>query len=105
MKELTLTQSEGLKIGRRGAYVPRVASVRQAADHLGITCWVEKREPKPMDAAERTLRQMVDMGDRYELMYGITFSGDDYECGDQPRDIGGTIRGIAITRGLVLPMK
>lgn len=96
---MTLTQSENLKIGERGVYVPKSnGALERRCCALGIVCWLEKRAPKPMDASERTLREFVDMGERYELVYGITFEGKDYDCGDMPRDLGGVVKGIAIAR-------
>lgn len=97
----TLTQSEQLKIGERGIYVPKSGGKLEArCIALGIICWLDKRAPEPETESDRALRAFIDLGERYELVYGITYAGKDYDCGDMPRDIGGVVKGIAIERGV-----
>lgn len=99
--ERSTIPSERLSIGERGAYIPKAGGKMEARCRLlKIKCWLEKRKPKPMDDSERTLRQFIDLGARYELVYGLTFKGVDYDCGDMLRDLGAVVRGIAIVHGL-----
>jgi hypothetical protein len=93
----TLTQSENLKVGARGDYKsgPEFTARCEA---IGVSLWVEKRPAKP-DAFTRNLRTFVSLPGDYKLVYGISFQGADYDCGDMPRDLGKVLRGIEIALG------
>jgi len=93
----TLTQSESLKVGARGEYKggPEFTARCEA---IGVSLWVEKRPAKP-DAFTRNLRTFVSLSGDYKLVYGISFRGADYDCGDMPRDLGKVVRGIEIALG------
>lgn len=99
-KRVTLTQSEELKVGQRGQYQFQDSKLAAASASAGITAWIEKRK-SDITADDRNLRQFVDISVGYKLVYGITFEGKDYDCGDMPRDLGRVIRGIRIAKGLV----
>ena len=89
----TLTQSESLKIGERGPFISASEVFNIRIKKLGIVCWVEKRRKAP-SGADKILREFIDIPTDYELIYGITYKGRDFDCGDFPRDLGKVIKGI-----------
>lgn len=95
---MSITQSETLKIGQRGEYIPKGITLSRC-EKLNIKCWVEKRKHTP-DEFEKNLRTFVDIPVDYRLVYGITWNGKDYDCGDVPRDMGYVIKGVAIANNL-----
>lgn len=102
MKTPTLTQSENLKIGQRGPYIVKPGSVcDRRCKNLGIVTWVEKRRA-PVTEADRNLRQFIDIPTGYNLVYGITYKGQDFDCGDMPRDISAVTRGVEFANKVAL---
>ena len=82
---LTLTQSEHLRIGERGEYILRHDKPKARAVRLGASCWVEKRPPtKEQKESDDALRWMIDVGPSYQLVYGFTWKGRDYDAGENP---------------------
>lgn len=100
-QKLTLTQAEGLRIGQRGQYLPSNTSGIFAARLMKhcITCWIDKRRKTPSES-DKALREFIDLPYGYELIYGITYKGVDYDCGDIPRDLGRVVQGIDIASGI-----
>lgn len=95
--KLTITQSEDLRMGERREYTPSNPTgvfAERIAKH-GISVWLEKR-PKTPDAYERNLRHFIALDFSYELVYGLTYKGKDYDCGSMPRDLGYVVKGIDI---------
>lgn len=92
----TLTQSESLRIGERGEFIGG-PSFTERCNAVGVKCWVEKKKYRTDDCL-RNLRTFISLPGDYKLVYGITYEGKDYECGDMPRDLGKVVRGIAIAK-------
>lgn len=94
--QITLEGMQRAKIGTREKYLLSTKAVcRPIADKLGIKCWVEKRR-KEADEFEKNLRTFIDIPTGYITIYGITYKGADFDCGDMPRDLGKVIQGIGI---------
>lgn len=98
MSRLTFTQSEQLKIGERGEYIPGPITAERAK-RLDIKCWLDKRKAQPSES-DKALREFVDLSYGYKLVYGITYKGKDFDCGDMPRDLNRIIQGIDIATNL-----
>lgn len=99
----TLTQSEDLRIGQRGQYIPEGA-LQVRCKKLGIDCWIEKRRKKITDA-DKLLNGFIGIGIGYELVYGITINGKDHDVGSMPRDLSKFTRGIEIAKELFAKIK
>lgn len=61
----------------------------------GISCWIEKREEE-MTEEQKNMSQFIDINFSIHSYYGITYKGNDYICGELPRDLSGIVRGIEI---------
>jgi hypothetical protein len=98
----TLTQSETLRVGERGPFIPDPVKFKKLitrAKVVGFTVWVEKRKTE-ITEADKTLRLFIDLPRGYKIVYGITWKGRDYEAGDSPRDLSVFTRGMTAALGI-----
>lgn len=100
----TFNQFEKLEIGQRAEYISDQEWFNQRTASLGIKCWVEKRK-KELTESDKALKKFIDLPMGYSLHFGITYNGNDFNCGDVPRDLSYVVRGIGIAQGLIQPNK
>lgn len=91
---LSLFQCENLRIGQRGIYQGS-EPFAQRCKKLGVSAWIEKRATQ-ITQADKNLRTFINIPVGYDLVYGITYRGADFDCGDMPRDLGKVVKGIEI---------